>query len=68
MPRTKLEKKYDERNTNIVMAIGTLQEECQAFFEMIQLLGNQCAWTDRKVETIIEAAHKLKQVYEEELI
>ena len=34
MPRTKLEKKYDERNTNIVMAIGTLQEECQAFFEI----------------------------------
>lgn len=46
---------------SIVKEILFLSEE---FVKQVEMLGNECAWTDRKVEQILAAANRLQREYD----
>jgi CRP-like cAMP-binding protein len=36
----------------------------EEFVKQVEMLGNECAWTDRKVEQILAAANRLQREYD----
>ena len=46
--------------------IKELRNKCDEFLQQVDGLGNECAWTDRKLEAILELADKIKKDYYEE--
>lgn len=36
---------------------------CKDFIDAVETCGNECAWTDRKLENILDYAEKLKKEY-----
>lgn len=36
---------------------------CRDFIDAVETCGNECAWTDRKLENILDYAEKLKKEY-----
>lgn len=54
-------KPQDKKIKKLVEEIG---HDVGQFQQAEGMLGNQCAWTDRMVEKIIEDAEKLKKTYE----
>lgn len=46
--------------------IKELRDKCDEFLQQVNSLGNECAWTDRKLEAILELADKIKKDYYEE--
>lgn len=47
--------------------IKELRNKCDEFLWQVNSIGNECAWTDRKLEAILELADKIKADYEEEV-
>ena len=47
--------------------IKELRNKCDEFLQQVDSLGNECAWTDRKLEDILEFAEKLKREYDKDL-
>ena len=47
--------------------IKELRNKCDEFLQQVSSIGNECAWTDRKLEAILELASKIKKDYEEEV-
>lgn len=45
--------------------VEKLVKKCEKFLSQVESLGNECAWTDRVIEQIIEEAEKIKKKYEE---
>ena len=64
----KLENQSAKRDKEIVKAIKELDGKCRTFFDMVGLCGNQCAWTDRQVEKIIDQAKKLETIYNKRVV
>lgn len=52
---------------NYKKMVKLLYKECEIFLEQVEALGNECAWTDRMLENILETADKIKKDYEEEV-
>lgn len=46
--------------------IKELRDKCDEFLQQVNGLGNECAWTDRKLEDILELASKIKKDYYKE--
>ena len=46
--------------------VKQLRDKCNVFLKQVKELGNECAWTDRKLEDILEFANKIKKDYEED--
>lgn len=46
--------------------IKELRNKCDEFLQQVNSLGNECAWTDRKLEDILEFASKIKKDYYKE--
>ena len=53
-----------KKDKKIVELIKEITEQCQDFTNTVDSMGNQCAWTDRKIEAILKKMTELKQVYE----
>ena len=64
----KLENQNAKSDKEMDAAIKDLDAKCRAFFDMVDLCGNQCAWTDRQVEDIIGQAKKLESIYNKKVI
>lgn len=47
--------------------IKELRNKCDEFLQRVNDLGNECAWTDRKLEDILAFASKIERDYEEEM-
>lgn len=47
--------------------IKELRNKCDEFLQQVNSLGNECAWTDRKLEDILDCAEKLKEEYYKDL-
>ena len=47
--------------------IKKLRNKCDEFLQQVNSIGNECAWTDRKLEDILEFASKIKKDYEHEI-
>ena len=43
--------------------VEELKNKCELFLQQVAEVGNECAWTDRAVETILASAKSLHQVY-----
>jgi bacterioferritin-associated ferredoxin len=54
-------KPQDRKIKKLVEEIG---HDVGQFLQAVGALGNQCAWTDRMVEQIINDAEELKKTYE----
>lgn len=52
-----------ENNKKIEEIVAEIQSRCHDFLSTVKSLGNHCAWTDRKVEGIINTSKKLEKVY-----
>lgn len=52
-----------ENNKKIEEIVAEIQSRCRNFLSTVKSLGNHCAWTDRKVEGIIDTSKKLEKVY-----
>lgn len=46
--------------------IKILRDKCDVFLKEVEAIGNECAYTDRLLEDILEYADKVKQVYEQD--
>lgn len=46
--------------------IKELRDKCNEFLQQVNSLGNECAWTDRKLEEILETAKTISDKYEKE--
>ena len=46
--------------------IEGLSRACKDFLDCVKELGNECAWTDRKLEHIIELSSAIKEKYEKD--
>ena len=47
--------------------IKELRNKCDEFLQQVNGLGDECAWTDRKLDDILEFANEIKEDYEEEV-
>lgn len=47
--------------------VKEIYEHCDEYLRFVTEIGNECAYTDRIVEKIIEKARKLKERYDEEV-
>lgn len=53
----------NNKDKQIVKTITELQNMCTNWLQYVKDLGNQCAYTDRGVESILELASKLDKIY-----
>lgn len=53
-----------KKDKKIEKLIKEITEQCQDFTNSVDLMGNQCAWTDRKIEAILKKTTELKKAYE----
>lgn len=44
-----------------------LYDLCKNFIDAVETCGNECAWTDRKLEAILDCVEELKEEYYEDL-
>ena len=49
----------------ITKFIRKIEEECKEFIKYEETFGNQCAYTDRMVENIIDFSKQLENSYNE---
>jgi hypothetical protein len=47
--------------------VTEINELCKEYIGFVEGAGNECAYTDRLVERIIEKASELKERYDEEV-
>lgn len=47
--------------------IKELRNKCDEFLQQVNSIGNECAWTDRKLEDILDYASKIEKDYEEDV-
>lgn len=47
--------------------VKKINELCKEYIGFVESAGNECAYTDRIVEKIIERASELKEKYDEEV-
>ena len=47
--------------------VKELRNKCDEFLQQVNGLGNECAWTDRKLEAILDCAEELKEEYYEDM-
>ena len=62
--RKEKNKKMKPQDKKIKKLVEEIGHDVGQFLQAEEMLGNQCAWTDRMVEKIIEDAEKLKKTYE----
>ena len=53
-----------KNDKKIEKVVAELESRCNDFLTTVKSLGNHCAWTDRKVEGIIELSEELKKLHE----
>lgn len=53
-----------KNDKKIEKVVAELESRCHDFLSTVKSLGNHCAWTDRKVEGIIELSEELKKLHE----
>lgn len=51
---------------NMKRLVRNVQHACEDWFKAVTITGNQCAWTDRYLEDIIEKAQILKEKYKKQ--
>ena len=51
---------------NYEKSIKTLRDKCDVFLKEVKAIGNECAYTDRLLEEILEYADTIKNTYEED--
>ena len=54
------------RDAKVKKLVKQVLKDCEAFLEEVGILGNQCAYTDRMIEQIIEDSTELKKTYEKQ--
>ena len=54
------------RDAKVKKLVKQVLQDCEAFLESVKAMGNQCAWTDRMVEQIIDDSTELKKTYEKQ--
>ena len=52
------------KHKDIKTLVEKVKTDCEHYLAAVEELGNECAFTDRMVETIISDAEKLKNDYE----
>lgn len=51
---------------NYNKSIKTLRDKCDVFLKEVKAIGNECAYTDRLLEEILEYADTIKQTYKQD--
>lgn len=55
-----------KNDKKILELIRTLRAKAEGFVDEVEALGNQCAYTDRIVEEIIQVGEELKEAYSQQ--
>lgn len=54
------------QDKKVLELVKQVKESCYNFLKAVELMGNQCASTDRMVEKIIEDSKELEKVYNDQ--
>jgi len=57
-----------KNDKKILELVRTLRAKAEGFVDEVEALGNQCAYTDRIVEEIIQVGEQLKEAYSQQFI
>lgn len=57
-----------KNDKKILEFVRTLRAKAEGFVDEVEALGNQCAYTDRIVEEIIQVGEQLKEAYSQQFL
>ncbi|MBO7212575.1 MAG: hypothetical protein J6V44_16455 [Methanobrevibacter sp.] len=57
-----------KNDKKILELVRTLRAKAEGFVDEVEALGNQCAYTDRIVEEIIQVGEQLKEAYSQQFL